>query len=843
MFAWIIYGAVALSVNATPNKDEAKSLVVSSKLGVAAVDLGASATSFHLCPQKQKNIVNVHQGPAALAPSRASLDGVPLPSSASPRSHRGGVVVSDVTDRMGCERGQNILQARQELQQGQAKEAWRKLLATAWPDHPQPDLVLLNRDHKRLLALPLLSSLLAQAAQQVGQAELAQALFASLYENARAQGDQALAAHFAWHQGQSLLHSGQFGQAQDWFAKVDSAELLAMAQLGEIQAARLRCQRQNEKKQCERAWQEILALQAETRRVSDPLRPELLMERARCSLAVDKVAESQNSLAMIWSEYPGWQPAETWAGAPNLLASADPKILAQVAGETGLVQRAERLLDASQLEESYQLASQYRGKDSALRCRAKYVMGKSLRNRRRYNAAVQVLTPIVDSCPAQAPKALYLLGRVQGFRGDAAGALASYDKFISRYPKHNFADDVLFFAGDQLTQQRQHRQAHRYYARVVEDYPDGDYADICRWRLAWGELLRGHKAKAIEQLDQTARGFASSPERSIYQQAVYWRARLTLDMPADDEAKQDAIDDLDALLRSDPSGYYGLQAYRLLLMQAPKRAEQAAKWLQQEAQDFARRAKLATLPAPQNRLVKLGHALVEVGLDSDAANLLKQLDADTLCLSDVLNAAADLRTAGRDHEAHWMVRRQAEKQLLGRPDPQEAALWLAAFPRPFAPIVEKWSDKRGLDRNLVWGLMREESAFEAGVVSWAGAVGLMQIMPATGIEEAALDKLKNFSVAQLVQPEINIRLGTSHIGRRLRMFDDNPAFAIAAYNAGPGNVKKWQKRNPEQGIDSYIEAIPVEQTRDYTKRVLRSWAVYRFLYEAQRPEIALPNSP
>ena len=104
-----------------------------------------------------------------------------------------------------------------------------------------------------------------------------------------------------------------------------------------------------------------------------------------------------------------------------------------------------------------------------------------------------------------------------------------------------------------------------------------------------------------------------------------------------------------------------------------------------------------------------------------------------------------------------------------------------------------------------------------------------------------LDTLHAFE-EDLFDPELNIRLGTAHITRRIRTYKGNHALAIAAYNAGPRNVDSWLKSSPGPELDTYLEAIPVEQTRNYTKRVLRTWLVYRFLYEPDAPWLELPTS-
>jgi soluble lytic murein transglycosylase len=130
---------------------------------------------------------------------------------------------------------------------------------------------------------------------------------------------------------------------------------------------------------------------------------------------------------------------------------------------------------------------------------------------------------------------------------------------------------------------------------------------------------------------------------------------------------------------------------------------------------------------------------------------------------------------------------------------------------------------------LLMGLAREESAFDAGVVSWAGAVGLCQLMPGTAADEARAQRLPPPATSDLVEPTLNARLGGAHLGRRLRGMS-HPLLAIAAYNAGPGAVAKWL---PPSGasvpLDLFVEQIPIEETRNYVKKVTGSWVTYTVL--------------
>jgi soluble lytic murein transglycosylase len=107
----------------------------------------------------------------------------------------------------------------------------------------------------------------------------------------------------------------------------------------------------------------------------------------------------------------------------------------------------------------------------------------------------------------------------------------------------------------------------------------------------------------------------------------------------------------------------------------------------------------------------------------------------------------------------------------------------------------------------------------------------MQLMPATARLVARQTGLKRPSLQALFDPQTNITLGTQYLAAQLRQFDNNPVFALAAYNAGPHRVKTWRQRGPELPMDEFIENIPFKETRLYVKLILRNLSIYESLYQ------------
>jgi len=147
------------------------------------------------------------------------------------------------------------------------------------------------------------------------------------------------------------------------------------------------------------------------------------------------------------------------------------------------------------------------------------------------------------------------------------------------------------------------------------------------------------------------------------------------------------------------------------------------------------------------------------------------------------------------------------------------------FPLEHQALVSENSKASALDSAWVFAVIRQESAFSADAQSPAGAMGLMQLMPATARFIARKEKLKSPRSSQLVRPELNIRLGTAYLNHVFRQLGEHQVLATAAYNAGPHRVTKWL---PEQTLpaDIWVELIPYNETRRYTERVLSYAAIY-----------------
>lgn len=165
----------------------------------------------------------------------------------------------------------------------------------------------------------------------------------------------------------------------------------------------------------------------------------------------------------------------------------------------------------------------------------------------------------------------------------------------------------------------------------------------------------------------------------------------------------------------------------------------------------------------------------------------------------------------------------------------------ALYPFPFRATIETQAAQAGVDPLLVVAVMRSESKFDVHSVSPRGALGLMQVEPATGSWIAGQLGDRDFNPQRLFEPRVNIAYGTWYLGLLKRQFAGRTPAAVAAYNAGIGRVQGWLASGRWSGSTADLRRIPYPETRNFVSRVLSDWRVYQLLYQSR--QAGAPRAP
>ena len=147
----------------------------------------------------------------------------------------------------------------------------------------------------------------------------------------------------------------------------------------------------------------------------------------------------------------------------------------------------------------------------------------------------------------------------------------------------------------------------------------------------------------------------------------------------------------------------------------------------------------------------------------------------------------------------------------------------------YSEYVEKYAKEYDVDKYLIFAIIKAESNFDQDAVSHREAKGLMQLMYSTA-EEIAKKVNVDLNEENILEPDININLGTKYISMLIQKYG-NINLALAAYNAGSGNVDGWIEKGTLKEDGSDIENIPFTETNNYVRKILRDYEIYKKLYE------------
>ena len=173
--------------------------------------------------------------------------------------------------------------------------------------------------------------------------------------------------------------------------------------------------------------------------------------------------------------------------------------------------------------------------------------------------------------------------------------------------------------------------------------------------------------------------------------------------------------------------------------------------------------------------------------------------------------------------SNWQWHDSAIRTVAKTPHRSDYSL---RFPMPYKRQVLAHAEARELDPALIYGVMRRESLFDPLARSSVGALGLMQLMPSTARSMARSLGMEKPRKADILHVENNIRFGTHYLRTVMNRFDNNVALAAAAYNAGPGNVRRWLPKNQVMSADLWVETVPFTETRNYVQAVLAYSTVF-----------------
>ncbi len=452
--------------------------------------------------------------------------------------------------------------------------------------------------------------------------------------------------------------------------------------------------------------------------------------------------------------------------------------------------------------------------------------------------------------PVIAARALYIIGSKQWNSDYNTAAQKTMQQVLKDYEHTSWADNATYVTGRIFQGEKHYQEAAEWYLRVYERYPGSRFAEESLWRAGWCYYLDAQYEHAVQTFSQASVRFAR--DGGLVEDTLYWLGRTQERQKKHNEA----IATYRKLLRYNSGSYYSLLAeQRLTALNSPvpppprqKASEPAMSELlarmqhifpdEVYAQIRPHLAKVFELRRVNRRRYAKKETEWIVSLIGDGSDLFETRETRNYslefryCIARLFAVAGDyLKTI------QWAARLEStlrdteqNRRFTYRLETFPYRLDSLKYPLGYWDEILRYADANSLDPFLIAALIRQESAYNPEARSWADARGLMQIIPGTGKRLAKRLKVKNFKVAQLFEPELNIRFGTAYLAGLLQDFDGNVFRALAAYNAGPAATTKWWNANSPDDQEVIVENISYRETRKYVKRVLRNYAHYTKLY-------------
>jgi soluble lytic murein transglycosylase len=425
--------------------------------------------------------------------------------------------------------------------------------------------------------------------------------------------------------------------------------------------------------------------------------------------------------------------------------------------------------------------------------------GRLLARAGRWRDAVSAFAGVPAGTPAS-PVAAYERAHALLRAGDGAAARAALRQAGADFPRDSAGASARFLLAELTADDGNEAAARAEYLRLARDVPEARLAPGAAVRAGVLALAAADARAAAEAFDLAATRWPDAPEAGA---ARYWAGRAHA--AAGDSATARARWTAAATLGAE--SYYGWLASRRL-GRAPWTPSAGAAVARDSAADAsARRAALCE---------QLGLS-AEAGWERDW--LTRWADTSTTRL---LAAAAAVVETGRPGPGIRLAQRATEGGAA-----RSADVWRLLYPLLYAGPLAREARAAGVDPALAAALVKQESNFTADAVSPVGARGLMQLMPEVG--RALWRGPGAWTPALLFRPDVNLALGMRHLDDALGGWAD-PAYALAAYNAGASRVRRWQRQPGATDPELFVERIPYAETRDYVRVVLRNREFYRALY-------------
>ena len=484
------------------------------------------------------------------------------------------------------------------------------------------------------------------------------------------------------------------------------------------------------------------------------------------------------------------------------------------------------------------------GQNQKLSGHAAYQIGYSFYRQRQYSNAIHWFRKVINTYSSSdyLTRAYYRLTVCYRRKGFTTRAEVNLKIFIKKYQWSQLRPDALYDLGRIYERKKQYSNAIHCYQQLVDDHQQSRLVQRTYWQMGWSQFKSNLWTDCLKTFEILQDKYPNDTYALV---AEYWKAKCYLRMD-----KKTLAETNFRRVAQKKRWYYSDLATQQLSSAKITRLnsyDNSLAWLELDKKKSIRVERLM-------RFGMLEDAIAELESDFRSSDKMEQIN-HTYNLMICHQKLGNYQTA-----YSYANRLKSFPQLKNDNGQLPIQLYKTLYPFHYADEIIENAKDYNIDPLFVAAMIREESRYNAEVVSPAGARGLMQVMVPTGKAIAKKIKFPDFKGEMLFNPKVNIQFGTWYMSDLMREFNNNCSLVAGAYNGGPNRIKGWlQKAKPEKvtnlsptsiisqiDIDEFVENIPIDETRRHIKKVMDSYSIYRYLYgkviddfEMKKPDLSI----
>jgi len=579
-----------------------------------------------------------------------------------------------------------------------------------------------------------------------------------------------------------------------------------------------------------------------------PYMPYCIFQLAVCQEKTNKKTDAFNNYMEIWLDFPLNEYSET--AMDNLNRLSEEGVAEKFVPSPGqLYNRGDIFYNSYSYQEAldeYSTILRDYSPDNLsplLHSNTLYKIGMCHFRLREYSKSKEYFTQSYEknSSGTYADDSLYYMGMALANLGNDSEAISYYQKLLNLFPSSNYSDDALYRIGRIYSLSGDYANAAIYFNRIPSEYPNGDKLPEALWELGMIQYRSDDYSSAKKTFSSYSSSYRGS---SLEEKGLFWQAKCYQKMGDNDSAAElykkivdmcsysyytfaarDALDGLgiDIKIKKinnelNPENF----TYSTAILETSTTQEDGTQLAtesgtvkESEFNHIDKAIELLNLEFFNSASLEIKAASVELEEHPE-----RTIEIATLFLESS-NYSSSINIIGKNLKK---LKSEIDENYIDY-------LYYLSYPYGYKETVVKYSNQYNLDPLFTLAVIRQESNFMSDAISYAGARGLMQIMPSTGEGIAGQIGIGGFDVSMLLDPEINIRMGTYYLRQQLDNFSQNEYYCLGAYNGGPGRMSGWVSGRGSKDIDEFIESISYEQSREYIKRVMGHYYFYQMLYE------------